>query len=221
MSSIMLYMPQLLEGLLLTLKISLGGFFLGLSLAVLITFLWNNVPASIRLLFVLYVSFIRGLPEIMIIFLFYFGGTIVLTNLFGSYVEINGAIAGILALATVSSAYFIEILRAAFNTIPLGQSEAATSLGLSRATTFIKVIMPQIFIFAWPAIGNQWLIILKDSALVSAIGYEELLRKATIGGSAVRAQLEFYIAAAFIYIIITSLSTLLFKSSDRYMSQRR
>ncbi|UXN05713.1 amino acid ABC transporter permease [Bartonella sp. HY761] len=221
MSAIIAYFPQLMQGLIVTLQISIGGFFLGLLLATFITFIWNSVPAPLRFLFIIYIGFIRGIPEILIIFLFYYGGTFLLTNIFSTYIEVNGLIAGILALGAVSSAYFVEILRGALNTIPAGQKEAATSLGLSRATTFIQIIIPQIFMFAWPAIGNQWLIILKDSALVSAIGYEELLRKATVGGSAVRSQMEFYIAAALIYIAVTTLSTILFKSGDKYMSQRR
>ncbi|UXM95840.1 ABC transporter permease subunit [Bartonella sp. HY329] len=221
MSAIIAYFPQLMQGLIVTLQISIGGFFLGFLIAIFITFIWNISPAPIRFLIASYIAFIRGIPEVLVICLFFFGGTQLLNKFSTSYIEINGLVAGICALGAVSSAYFVEILRGALISIPAGQKEAATSLGLSRMTTFFQIIMPQIFMLAWPAIGNQWLIILKDSALISIVSYEDLMRKATVGGGSSGLLTEFYIVAALIYIAVTVLSTLLFQSINKYMVQGR
>jgi len=223
MSAIWPYIPFLLSGLVLTLKVAVGGFLCSLLIAVLAIYLWDFAPRFIRLFITAYVSLIRGLPELLIIFLVYYGGTVILTGIFATYVEVNALAAGIFALAVVASAYCIEILRSALQNIPVGQNEAAKSLGLSKGTTFFRILMPQMFSHALPGLGNQWLITLKDSALVSLVGTEELMRKTVIVTSIPPRDkpMTFYLTAAALYIAVTGISMLLLKAVNIRLERRK
>lgn len=201
------YFPQLLDGIVLTLKVSLGSVAVGLIIALVLAPLSAFGAKPVRACIAAYVTVIRGVPELLVIFLVFYGGTILLTRLAGGYVEVSALPAGIFALAAVSGAYLTEILRAALQDVPVGQWEAARALGLKPVITFRKVILPQMLARALPGLGNQWLIILKDSALVSIIGLEELMRKAVIGAGATHDPLAFYLTAAVLYVMITGFSS--------------
>jgi len=212
------YLFQLLVGLGVTLKIALGSFALGLMLStVCVPLLASRFKMARRVLGAL-VAVLRGLPELLIIFMIFYGGTVLLTQLTGSYFEVNALMAGIVALATVAFAYNLEILRSALGSIPAGQWEAATMLGLSPVQAFLRVVMPQMFRTALPALGNQWLITLKESALVSIIGLEELMRKSVVAAGSTHEPLFFYIAAALLYILVTGVSGLLLGRLSRHLS---
>jgi len=212
------YLPHLLAGLFVTLQVALGSFFLGLVIAIIAVFVHEFGGRLLRRVVIIYVTLIRGLPELLIIFLVFYGGTILLSRLFGHYVEVNAITAGIGALSFVAGAYLTEILRAALQAIPIGQHEAAKSLGLRPATAFRKVALPQMFARALPGLGNQWLVILKESALVSMIGLEELMRKGVIAASATHSPMTFYLLVAAFYILITSVSTGLFAHINQRLS---
>lgn len=215
------YAVQLLLGLVITLKVALGSFALGLGLALACVPLLGSRLIILRRLLGLYVVFIRGLPELLIIFLIFYGGTVLLTALSGSYFEVDALSAGIVALAAVAFAYNVEILRSALNDIPPGQREAARILGLNAAQTFVRVIFPQLMRRALPGLGNQWLVTLKESALVSIIGLEELMRKAVVAAGATHQPLTFYLLAAFLYILITAVSGLVLSRLDRRLTPSR
>lgn len=206
MSVVFQYFPQLLEGLVITLQVSLGAFALGLLVGIVCVFVMRFLPAPFGWLVSLYVLLIRGLPELLVIFVAFYGGTVLLSMAFNDYVEVNALAAGIFALSIVAGAYFAEILRAALQTIPNGQSEAATTLGLNSYQTFFHVIMPQMFSYALPGIGNQWLVLLKDSALVSFISLNELTFKGINAANSTRQSLVFYLTIAALYILVTAVS---------------
>ncbi|MEI4263942.1 ABC transporter permease [Roseovarius sp. D0-M9] len=212
------YAGQLLMGLMLTLKVALGSFVIGLTLAVIATPLTQSSRNPFRFILNIYVTVIRGIPELLVIFLIFYGGTVVLTELTGSYFEVDALSAGIAALAAVSFAYFVEILRAALQGIPKGQREAALVLGLSSSQLFTRVILPQMFQRALPGIGNQWLIVLKESALVSIIGLEELMRKSVIAAGATHHPLTFYLSAACLYVAVTAVSSSAFGVAERRLN---
>jgi len=218
MSTIVTYFPQLLAGLVVTLQVALGSFVLGLVIAVVAVFSGEFGGVFMRRVMVFYVTVIRGLPELLIIFLVFYGGTVLLSWMFGTYVEVNALTAGIAALSFVSGAYLTEILRASLYSIPVGQQEAAKSLGLGSFVTFRKIILPQMFSHALPGLGNQWLVILKESALVSIIGLEELMRKGVVVAGATHSPMTFYLVVATLYVLITSISTGLFSQANRYFT---
>jgi His/Glu/Gln/Arg/opine family amino acid ABC transporter permease subunit len=222
MSVVFAYLPQLLQGLALTLIVALGSFICGFVVALILAPLALYAPTPVRKIISLYVGLIRGLPELLVIFLIFYGGTVLLTKVAGRYIEVNAMMAGIAALSVVSAAYLTEILRGALLSVSSGQWEAALALGLRRAGAFRLVALPQMMARALPGLGNQWLVILKESALVSIIGLEELMRKSVVAAGATREPLAFYLSAAALYIAVTGVSTLLLRAyASRLAPQTR
>ncbi len=205
------YQGQLLQGLLMTLAVAVGSFIIGFMIAAILAPLTVYGPPAIRRVIMGYVGLIRGLPELLVIFLIFYGGTVLLTKLAGKYVEVDGLSAGIASLSIVAAAYLTEILRGALLSVAAGQWEAALSLGLRRPRAFRLIVMPQMMTRALPGLGNQWLVILKESALVSVVGLEELMRKSVVAAGATHQPLAFYLAAAALYVLITAISTLFLK----------
>jgi len=222
MSVVFAYLPQLLQGLALTLIVALGSFICGFVVALILAPLALYAPTPVRKIISLYVGLIRGLPELLVIFLIFYGGRVLLTKVAGRYIEVNAMMAGIAALSVVSAAYLTEILRGALLSVSSGQWEAALALGLRRAGAFRLVALPQMMARALPGLGNQWLVILKESALVSIIGLEELMRKSVVAAGATREPLAFYLSAAALYIAVTGVSTLLLRAyASRLAPQTR
>lgn len=212
------YLPQLLAGVKLTLLVSLGSFFIALLAAILAVPLMMSGPKPVQLFLGGYVQIVRGVPELLIIFMVFYGGTVLLTKISGSYFEVDALSAGIAALAAVAFAYLVEILRAALISIPPGQNEAGQVLGLKRHQIFSRIIFPQMLMRALPGIGNQWIISLKESALVSVVGLEELMRHSVIAAGATREPMPFYLMAALIYAAITGMSTMLLRQAELRLS---
>jgi His/Glu/Gln/Arg/opine family amino acid ABC transporter permease subunit len=211
----------MLIGLGVTLAVATGSLLLGIVIAMVCAPLSLHGPKLAKHIIAGYVALIRGLPELLVIFLIFYGGTVALTRLFGHYVEVSGFMAGVVALSVVASAYLTEILRGALQSVPLGQWEAARALGLGPFLAFRRVILPQMVWRALPGLGNQWLVILKDSALVSVVGLEELMRKSLIAAGATHQPLGFYLAAAALYIGVTAISTLFINQAEARLTPER
>jgi polar amino acid transport system permease protein/octopine/nopaline transport system permease protein len=155
-----------------------------------------------------YTTLVRGVPELLILLLLYFGGTVFLTWIAGEYVEVNGLGAGLFALSILCGAYTTEVLRAAIQAVPKGQIEAARALGLRQAAVVRKVLLPQVWRLALPGLGNVWLVLLKDTSLISVVGLEELMRKSNIAAGATHQPFTFYAVAAVVYLLFTTVSVI-------------
>ncbi|WEZ85958.1 ABC transporter permease (plasmid) [Rhizobium sp. 32-5/1] len=153
-----------------------------------------------------YTTIIRGVPELLIILILYFGGTVALTAICGRYVEVDAFSAGIFSLTIVFGAYATEVFRAAILAVPGGQIEAAKALGLTKLLVWRLVIIPQMWRYALPGLGNQWLTLLKDTALISVVGLEDLMRKTSVAAGSTHDPLTFYSIAAGLYLSFTSVS---------------
>ncbi|MEK1852177.1 MAG: ABC transporter permease subunit [Phyllobacterium sp.] len=162
-----------------------------------------------------YTTIVRGLPELLVILVIYFGGTAVITAISGRYIEINPLGAGIAALTVVFGAYCAEIFRGAINSISPGQWEAASSLGLSPWQAWLLVILPQMIRVALPAFGNLCVSLVKDTSLISVVGLTDIMRVAFVGAGSMRAPLTFYLAASALYLALTSLSLASFRLLER------
>lgn len=158
-----------------------------------------------------YTTIVRGLPELLVILVVYFGGTAAVTMLTGRYIEISAFAAGVTALTVVFGAYCAEIFRGAIKSIPQGQTEAALSLGLASWHVWLLVILPQMMRIALPAFGNLWVSLLKDTSLISIVGLTDIMRVAFIGAGSMRAPLTFYLAASALYLAMTSISLAAFR----------
>ncbi|WP_142781658.1 ABC transporter permease [Agrobacterium sp. T29] len=197
---------QIVAGAITTLQVALTSLVLGIGVGLIGAIAKRSHLAWVRWGAHTYTTVIRGVPELLLILLLYFGGTVLLTAMFGRYVEVNAFAAGVFALTIVFGAYATEVFRAAILAVPRGQVEAAQALGLSRRATWRFVILPQMWRYALPGIGNLWLTLLKDTALISVVGLEDLMRKSSIAAGSTHDPLTFYAIAASLYLIFTAVS---------------
>jgi His/Glu/Gln/Arg/opine family amino acid ABC transporter permease subunit len=150
-----------------------------------------------------YTIIVRGVPDLLIIFLVYYGGSATISHVLGKAVTVNAFIAGSIALGFVFGAYTTEIFRGALLEVPRGQTEAAAALGLPGHQAFMHVIAPQAWRLARPAFSNQLTVLLKDTSLISLVGLEDLMRRTNIAVEATNRPFAFYVAAALLYLILT------------------
>ena len=167
-----------------------------------------------------YTTLLRGIPDLLVIYLFYFGGSSVLTGigrLLGQegFIGLPGFAAGAAAIAFVSGAYQTEVFRGAVAAVPAGQAEAGRALGLSGLAVAWRVLLPQVLRAALPGLGNVWQIVVKESALVSVTGLVELLRQVNVAAGSTRQPFLFYAAGAALYLVITTVSGRLFGVAER------
>jgi octopine/nopaline transport system permease protein len=158
-----------------------------------------------------YTTVLRGIPDLLVIYLLYFGSSALLTplgQLFGAtgFISLPGFFAGALAIGIVSGAYQTEVFRGAYQVISKGELEAASAAGMPRGLKFRRIIAPLVLRFAIPGMGNVWQLVLKESALVSVTGLVEILRQAQIGAGSTRQPFLFFCAAALLFMAISSLS---------------
>ncbi|MGL6350371.1 MAG: ABC transporter permease subunit, partial [Aeromonas sp.] len=161
-------------------------------------------------------TLIRGLPELLVVLFIYFGSTQVLFLITGEYVEFSPFACGVLALSLLFASYATQTLRAALNAVPVGQRLAAMALGLSKGQIFFRIVLPQAWRHALPGLGNQWLVLLKDTALVSLIGVNEIMRQAQMASASTYEPFTWYASAALIYLAISLVSEFGLSLAARY-----
>lgn len=166
-----------------------------------------------------YSTVFRGVPDLLTIYLLYYGGSIALTHIGKSmggtgFVGLPSFATGVLALGIISGAYQSEVYRGAWFAVDRGQFDACNSLGLSSFQSLRLVIVPQLMRHALPGLGNVWQLVLKDSALISVIGLVELMRQAQIGAGSTREPFVFYIAAAALYFAIAGVTGAVFRHGE-------
>ena len=200
------YLPLLYSATLLTLGLAVSSLVVGLILSMLFVVLEASKFSYIRKPSSLIITLLRGLPEIIVVLLIYLGSTEIVEKLTGQYVEFSAFWCGVLALAIIFASYASQSLRGAIQAIPLGQWESAAALGLSRPRAFIRIILPQVWRHALPGLSNQWLVLLKDTALVSLIGVHELMRQSELINTVTHQPFTWYGTAALLYLAITLVS---------------
>ena len=200
------YLPLLYSATLLTLGLAVSSLVVGLILSMLFVVLEASKFSYIRKPSSLIITLLRGLPEIIVVLLIYFGSTEIVEKLTCQYVEFSAFWCGVVALAIIFASYASQSLRGAIQAIPLGQWESAAALGLSRPRAFIRIILPQVWRHALPGLSNQWLVLLKDTALVSLIGVHELMRQSELINTVTHQPFTWYGTAALLYLAITLVS---------------
>jgi len=212
--------PLLLQGTWMTLKLSV----LSLAVSVLLGLLGASAKLSshklLRIPAQLYTTLIRGVPDLVLMLLIFYSLQTWLTNLTDAmdweYVEINPFSAGVITLGFIYGAYFTETFRGAILSVLRGQVEAATAYGLKRGQRFRYVVFPQMMRFALPGIGNNWMVMLKATALVSIIGLADLVKAAQDAGKSTYQLFFFLVVAALIYLAITSASNFVLRRLERH-----
>lgn len=202
--------PLLLQGSWMTVKLSFLCLLVSVGLGLIGASAKLSKSALLRVPAQAYTTLIRGVPDLVLMLLIFYSLQTWLTSLTDfmewEYIEINPFSAGVITLGFIYGAYFTETFRGAILAVPRGQMEAATAYGLTRAQRFRLVVFPQMMRFALPGIGNNWMVILKATALVSIIGLADLVKVAQDAGKSSYQLFFFLILAALIYLVITTVS---------------
>ena len=202
---------ELFVATLMTIAVAITAMLIGFLFALVFTPLKLSKYKILNLIANFYTTVVRGVPELLVIYLFFFGGSgaiMYVAQIFGyyDYIEINAFLTGAISIGIISGAYSTEVFRGAIQSIDKGQFEACHVLGLNKYIYFFKVIMPQMLRLAIPNLSNVWQITLKDTSLISVTGLVEIMRQSYIAAGSTRDPLFFYSFAALLYLMLTYLS---------------
>jgi arginine/ornithine transport system permease protein len=210
------YYTSILYGAVLTVGVSLA--------ALLVSIILGLAGAGAKLsgrpilvaLATLYTTIIRGIPELVLMLLVFYGGTIGLNNLLEAMgseatVDINPFFAGVLTIGFIYGAYMTETFRGAILAIPKGQAEAAWAFGMGRMQTFLRITAPQMVRYALPGFTNNWLVLIKATALVSLIGLQEMTYLAKQASAATRSPFAYFLFTAALFLIYTTVSLMVLR----------
>jgi len=216
---------EIARGTLVTVALALATLPLGLVAGFAVALGKQSEEASLRAAANVYTTIFRGLPELLTLFLVYYGAQIAVQRVAAlvgieSGVEINSFAAGMVALGAVFSSYASEVFLSAFRAIPRGQYEGGHALGLSRWQTMRLVVLPQLVRIALPGLSNLWLILLKDTALVSVIGLSDIIRQTGIAARVTRQAFLFFGVACLVYLALAILSSFAFAAIERWARRR-
>ena len=202
---------ELFFATLMTIAVSITAMIIGFIFAALFTPLKLSNNKFLNSIGNAYTTVIRGVPELLVIYLFFFGGSgaiMFVASIFGynDYIEINAFLTGSFSIGIISGAYSTEVFRGALQSIDKGQFEAAKVLGFNKYIYFFKIILPQMLRLAIPNLSKVWQITLKDTSLISVTGLVEIMRQSYIAAGSTRDPLFFYSFAAVLYLMLTFLS---------------
>ena len=211
---------ELFIATLMTIAVSITAMLIGFLFALIFTPLKLSKNKILNFIGNSYTTVIRGVPELLVIYLFFFGGStavMFVAKLFGykEFIEINAFLTGSVSIGLISGAYTTEVLRGAIESISRGQFDGAKSLGLKKSTYYIFVIAPQVLRLSLPNLSNVWQLTLKDTALISVTGLVEIMRQSYIASGVTRNPLLFYCFAAFLYLILTTISLKYFNKLEK------
>ncbi|EJL6490197.1 ABC transporter permease [Vibrio cholerae] len=236
------YEASILKGALLTIEVAVLSLLLAMllgmlgALAKMAPYRWARAIAT------LYTTIIRGIPDLVLMMLIFFGGQILLNNglswfnefinqwltardpnhewvaYLPDYVDISPFVAGVLTIGFIFGAYMAETFRGAILAVDKGELEVAKAYGMSSAMSFRRILLPQMIRHAIPGFGNNWLVLLKTTALVSIIGLEDMVRISSLAAGSTKMPFTFYMAVAIIFLFFTSVSTGLLKLLERKFS---
>ncbi|MEF9965051.1 MAG: ABC transporter permease [Comamonas sp.] len=205
------YFQSILMGSLLTVAVSLAS----AAIATVLGLLGASAKLSGRrplvVLATVYTSIVRGIPELVMMLLIFYGGAIGLNTLLEkmgseSSVDLNPFVAGSFTIGFIYGAYMTETFRGAILAIPKGQMEAAWAFGMSPLKTFFRITLPQMVRYALPGFTNNWLVLIKATALVSLIGLQDMTYLAKQASAAAREPFIFFLFTAALYLVYTSVS---------------
>lgn len=215
----------LLRGSAVTIVIGLLGMSLGFVVATPLAILrWQKIIVVSQLVDA-YSIVVRGVPGLLVIYLLFFGSVDMVkavATTFGYQDQVDSAypyIVGVIAIAAISCAYSIEVIRGALQSVPSGLLEAAKSLALPRSITFYRITFPLALRLALGGINNVWQMTIKDTSLISVVGLQELMRTAAIGAGITRSPLLFYCIAAALFFLMTAVSQTLFSKAERALNR--
>jgi polar amino acid transport system permease protein len=218
------WLDDIFHGVFITVALAAATLPVGLAIGFFVALAKQSREPTLRLAGNIYTTIFRGLPELLTLFLVYYGVQIGIQELVrflqpGASVEVNSFVSGMVALGVVFSSYASEVFLSAFKAIPRGQYEGGYSIGLTGGQTMRLVILPQLVRIALPGLANLWLILLKDTAIVSAIGLSDILRQTGIAARVTREPFLFFGLAALLYLVLAIISSIGINRVERAVSQ--
>ncbi|GGB06809.1 nopaline transport system permease protein NocQ [Brucella endophytica] len=210
----------LLAGTLMTLAVTVTALAIGAVLGTIVASMKLSGNVLLAMLGNLYTTVFRGVPELLIIYLIYFGGSSAVTAIgksmgYDGFLGLPSFAAGAFAVGIISGAYQAEVFRGAYLAIAKGELEAALAIGMHGGMRLRRIIVPQVLRFALPGLGNVWQLSLKDSALVSVTGLAELMRTTQVAAGSTRQYFLFFIVGGCLYLVLTGFSDRVFNSAER------
>ncbi|WP_319782210.1 ABC transporter permease [Oceanisphaera sp. IT1-181] len=233
------YESSLLQGAELTIQVALLSLLLAVTLGLLGALAKLSTFKPARWLATLYTTVIRGIPDLVLMMLLFFGGQVLLNNSLAAlneklnawlggdnpahewttyvpdYIELSPFIAGVLTIGFIFGAYMTETFRGAILAVDQGELEAARAYGMTKGQVLRRILFPQMMRHALPGLGNNWLVLLKTTALVSIIGLDDMVRKASLAAGATQLPFTFYMAVAITFLLFTAISTSFLKWAER------
>ncbi len=218
------YGPSILQGTILTIELCLASLAIAMLLGILTALAKLSHSRALSLLAQTYTTVIRGIPDLVLMLLIFYGGQVFINRIgpmvgYIDYIDINPFVAGVSTIGFIFGAYMAETFRGAILAVPDGQLEAGYAYGMSRFQVFVRILLPQMVRHAIPGFGNNWLVLMKTTALVSIIGLNDMVRMAGLAAGATRKPFTFYLVVAVNYLILTSVSILILNRLNTRYSQ--
>ena len=215
---------MLWQGLELTILVGLGAMAVALALGLIGA--WGKLSRARagRWAAGTYTTVIRGVPELLLILLVYYGVPTLIQDIaegagYEIIVDLNPFVAGVVTIGFIYGAFATEVFRGAFLAVPRGQIEAAHAIGMCRALTFRRIVLPQMWRFALPGLGNVWMVLIKATALISVIQLPELMRNAQIAMGATKLPFTFFFVASLFYLGITIVSMVVQRRAEAWANR--
>ena len=216
------YLPFILDGFLLTLEVALLSLLIAMLLGLAGALAKLSTWRAARLLAGVYTTLIRGVPDLVLMTLIFFGGQMMINQigdrLGWDYVDVDPFVSGVLTIGFIFGAYMTETFRGAILAVPRGEIEAGHAFGMSPIKVFVRITLPASVRHALPGFGNNWLVLAKTTALVSVIGLQDMVYNAGQAGGATREPFTFYFVVALLFLAITSVSEVGLRWLDRRYS---
>lgn len=236
------YQDIFLEGAWLTLQVALLSLVLSVALGLLAALAKLSHSTVLKSIATLYTTIIRGIPDLILMLLIFFGGQLLIndmsyninewlnetmtgyypehewTSYLPDHIDISPYFAGIVTIGFIFGAYMAETFRGAIISVNKGQLEAATAYGMNKYKRFSRVMFPQMMRYALPGLGNNWLVLLKTTALVSIIGLQDMVKIAGDASGSTQKPFTFYLVVALIFLFYTAVSTTVLKWAERKYS---
>jgi arginine/ornithine transport system permease protein len=222
MSQVVAYFPLILKGMLLTVEVALLSLLIAILLGLLGAVAKLSKSRIAKAIAGTYTTIIRGIPDLVLMTLIFFGGQILVNNIGEKlgldYIDVDPFIAGTLTIGFIFGAYFAESFRGGILAVARGEIEAGYAFGMTPMQVFFRITFPAMVRHALPGIGNNWLVMVKTTALVSVIGLQDMVYNAGLAGGSTRKPFTFYCVVAFLFLVITGISDVGMRWLDRKYS---
>lgn len=221
MTDIINYLPLILKGMVLTIEVALLSLLISVLLGMLSAVAKLSKSRVARAIAGIYTTIIRGIPDLVMMTILFFGGQIMINNigekLGWDYIDVSPFMAGVLTIGFIFGAYMAESFRGGIMAVSHGEIEAGYSFGMTPVKVFFRITLPAMIRHALPSFGNNWLVLTKTTALISVIGLQDMVYNAGNAGGSTRKPFTFYCVVAFLFLIITGVSDIgLRKLNKRY-----